>query len=132
MPRIRLPIEAYRLEEINLPEDLAQQLAGQMVEVEVVPQELPGTRRVEITDSPALIARDGTVWNDYLTDTLEFSRYGRPQVEPSPPLAGRSPESRRTCCGSQFPGVPRVQIPGDSSPSIGVGSPGHQHPARRG
>ena len=72
MPRIRLPIEAYRLEEINLPEDLAQQLAGQMVEVEVVPQELPGTRRVEITDSPALIARDGTVWNDYRPTRLSF------------------------------------------------------------
>ncbi len=73
MSRIRLPNETYRLEEVNLSQDLAQQLAGQMVEVEVVPEELPGTRRVvEITDSPALIARDGTVWNDYQPTRLSF------------------------------------------------------------
>jgi len=72
MPRIRLPEQPYRLEEINIPEDLARQLAGQIFEVEVVPEELPGTRRVAITDSPALIARDGTIWNDYRPVRLSF------------------------------------------------------------
>lgn len=72
-PRISLPNETYRLEEINLPEDLAQQLAGRVVAVEILPEELPGTRRVDILDSPALIARDGgTVWNDYRPAHVSF------------------------------------------------------------
>jgi len=67
-----LPNEPYRLEEINLPEDLARQLAGQTVEATVVPEELPGTRRVERNEFPALIAPDGTVWNDYRPLRISF------------------------------------------------------------
>ena len=72
MAQIRLPDDVYRLEEINISESLACQLAGKTVPVEVSPEELPGTRQVEITDSPALIARDGTVWNDYRPKRVRF------------------------------------------------------------
>ena len=70
--RLRLPGEPYRLEEINMPADLAKQLAGQMVEVEVFPEEQAMTRKLPdgdyaalVADGSVLLAPDGTVWNDY-------------------------------------------------------------------
>ena len=37
--KIVLPSERFRLEEINMPEDLASALAGQAVDVEVLPED---------------------------------------------------------------------------------------------
>lgn len=70
--QVHLPTEVYRLEEINMPLALASRMAGRTLEVDVLPEEQPFTREVDLTDSPALIARDGTVWNDYRPARLSF------------------------------------------------------------
>ena len=69
----------FRLEEINMPESMVQQLTGQTVTVTALPEEMPCTRKVsDFRDSPSLIAPDGTVWNDYRPQRLIFKdREGR-------------------------------------------------------
>ena len=64
LSEIRLPTEVNRLEEANLPPDLAA-LAGQRVMVEVLPEEPPGTRPAEPDENPVCIDREGNRWNDY-------------------------------------------------------------------
>jgi len=70
--RIELPGQPYRLQEINMPADLAEQLAGQTVDVEVLPEEQAMTRKLPDRGQAALaaggsvlLAPDGAVWNDY-------------------------------------------------------------------
>ena len=63
--QLRLPDEAFRLEEANLPAELALSLAGRMLMVEVLPEEPPASRQVEPDDFPLLIDPDGNYWNDY-------------------------------------------------------------------
>ena len=67
--QLALPNDRFRLEEINMPEDLASALAGQRVEVEVLPEEPPATRRIDLDDPPPglpiLIDPEGAAWNDY-------------------------------------------------------------------
>ena len=67
--QLALPNDRFRLEEINMPEDLASALAGQRVDVEVLPEEPPATRRIDMHDLPAglpvLIDPEGAAWNDY-------------------------------------------------------------------
>ncbi len=70
--QMHLPTEVYRLEEINIPSTLADQLAGETAAVDVLPEEQPFTREADLSDSPVLIARDGTVWNDYRPARLSF------------------------------------------------------------
>ena len=60
-----LPKEIFRLEEANLPTDLALSLAGKTVEVRIEPAEAAGTRHVERDDHPQLIYPDGSCWNDW-------------------------------------------------------------------
>jgi hypothetical protein len=64
-----LPCEKFRLEEINMPEELAAALAGKTISVEVLPDEPPLTRRLDLNDPPdglpMLIDEDGVAWNDY-------------------------------------------------------------------
>jgi hypothetical protein len=52
-----------------MPEDLASALAGQRVDVEVLPEEPPMTRRFELDNIPMglpmLLDRDGVPWNDH-------------------------------------------------------------------
>jgi len=62
---LRLPKETFRLEEVNLPKELAQSLAGQSVSVDVLREEQPATRRVDPDDVPLLIDPQGNYWNDY-------------------------------------------------------------------
>ncbi len=62
---MNLPEELFRLEEINLPTELAQYLSGRTARVEALPEELPATRRVEPDDFPLLIDPQGNYWNDY-------------------------------------------------------------------
>jgi hypothetical protein len=64
--RLSLPVEVFKLEELNLPAELAQTLAGQMVEVEVWPEELPGRAESAASgDSSGWIDPDGNTWADY-------------------------------------------------------------------
>lgn len=64
---LQLPKERFRLEEINLPPDLARSLAGKTVTVQILPEEQPGTRRVEFpSEYPMLLDREGRLWNDWL------------------------------------------------------------------
>ena len=67
--QIILPSEKFRLEEINMPEELATTLAGQAVTVDVLPEAPPVTLRLNLNDLPDglpfLIDEDGIAWNAY-------------------------------------------------------------------
>jgi hypothetical protein len=67
--QVILPSEKFRLEEINMPEELASALAGQAVDVEVLPQAPAGTCRLDLDDAPDglpfLVGDDGIVRNGY-------------------------------------------------------------------
>jgi hypothetical protein len=67
--KIILPDEKFRLEEINMPEELASALAGQAVEVEVHPEAEAGTLRLDLNDLPDglpfLVGDDDILWNGY-------------------------------------------------------------------
>ena len=67
--KIVLPTEKFRLEEINMPEKLASALAGQAVYVEVPPEALAETLRLDLDDLPDglpfFVGDDGTAWNGY-------------------------------------------------------------------
>jgi hypothetical protein len=67
--QIVLPREQFRLEEINMPEELACALAGQAVAVEVLPEEPPLARRFDLDDPPVglpmLIDQESVLWNDH-------------------------------------------------------------------
>ncbi len=67
--KIVLPSERFRLEEINMPEDLASALAGQAVDVEVHPETPTETLRLDLDGLPDglpfLIGDDGIAWNGY-------------------------------------------------------------------
>ena len=60
-----LPKDAFRLEERNLPESLAPDLAGKTTKVKVLPEETALTRQVGPDDYPLLIDPQGNYWNDY-------------------------------------------------------------------
>jgi hypothetical protein len=63
-----LPDERFRLEEINMPEELAAALVGQSVAVEVLPEVPSRTLRIDLDNRPVgvsvLVDDDGTAWND--------------------------------------------------------------------
>jgi hypothetical protein len=62
---LMLPHQSFRLEEINLPLDLATSLAGKEMPVRVLPEEEAGTRRADPeTESSVWIDPDGNYWND--------------------------------------------------------------------
>jgi len=50
--RIVLPSKRFRLEEINMPEELASALAGQAVDIEVLPEVPTRTRLLDLDDLP--------------------------------------------------------------------------------
>jgi hypothetical protein len=64
-----LPHDKFRLEEINMPDELAASLAGQTVTADVFPEEPPMARRIDLNDLPdglpALVDKDCVAWNDY-------------------------------------------------------------------
>ncbi|MGA3168758.1 MAG: hypothetical protein ABSF14_21870 [Terriglobia bacterium] len=66
---LTLPSDRFRLEEINLPEELSAKLVGQTVRVEVLPEEPAMTRRFDLDNiprgMPMLLDRDGVPWNGY-------------------------------------------------------------------
>ena len=67
--QLALPNEKFRLQEINMPEELAASLAGRTVTVDVFPEEPPMALRLDLDDPPAglpmLVDDDGIAWNDY-------------------------------------------------------------------
>ena len=66
---LTLPSDRFRLEEINMPEELAASLAGHTVTVEVFPEEPPMARRLDLNDLPDclpfLVDEEGVAWNDH-------------------------------------------------------------------
>jgi len=71
--QLRLPRDEFRLEEVNLPGNLSRSLVGESLLVEVLPEELPGTRKVDPDDVPCWIEPDGTYWNDYRPIRVSFT-----------------------------------------------------------
>jgi hypothetical protein len=67
--KIILPSERFRMEEINMPEDLASALAGQAVDAEALPEAPAGTLRLDLNDLPDglpfLVGDHGILWNGY-------------------------------------------------------------------
>ena len=67
--KIVLPSESFRLEEINMPEELASALAGQAVDAEALPEAPAGTLQLDLDGLPDglpfLVGDDGTAWNAY-------------------------------------------------------------------
>ena len=78
--QIILPSEKFRLEEINLPEELATSLAGQEVSVDVLPEEPPLTRRFDLNNLPdgvpILIDENGVAWNAYSPPRVLYTDTG--------------------------------------------------------
>ena len=74
--QLALPNEKFRLEEINMPEELAASLAGQTVTVEVFPEEPTVTRSLDRYDSPEgmLVYIDGygRAWNDHRAERVLY------------------------------------------------------------
>jgi hypothetical protein len=62
---LQLSSQPLLLEEINLPTELAREIAGTTVQVQMFPEEEAGTRRVEPDDYPLLVDSEGNCWNDY-------------------------------------------------------------------
>jgi hypothetical protein len=80
--RIVLPSETFRLEEINMPDDLAVALAGQAVDAEVHPEAPAGTQRLDLNNLPDglpfLIGDDGIARNgDWPARVLYTDASGR-------------------------------------------------------
>ena len=75
--QITLPYEPCRLEEINLPPDLARALAGKAITVEVLPEQEPGTMQFDKADLPEtlplVVDPQGNIWNDYWPAQVLFS-----------------------------------------------------------
>ena len=75
--KIVLPGERLRLEEINMPDELASVLAGQAVDAEALPEARAGTLRFDINDLPDslpfLVGDDGILWNP------DYSRLNPPE-----------------------------------------------------
>ena len=78
--QIILPSEKFRLEEINLPEELATSLAGQEVTVDVLPEEPPLIRRFDLNNLPdglpILIDEEGVAWNAYSPPRVFYADTG--------------------------------------------------------
>ena len=91
--QIILPSEKFRLEEINLPEELATSLAGQEVSVDVLPEEPPMTRRLNLNNLPdglpVLIDEEGVAWNAYSPPRVLYTDDWRSCMEIAPALALR-------------------------------------------
>ena len=75
---LRFPDSPTLLEEINLPPEVANSVAGAMVTVQMLPEERALTRRIEPNavgphDTPVLIDQDGKIWNDYRPVRVRFT-----------------------------------------------------------
>jgi hypothetical protein len=80
--KIVLPSEKFRLEELNMPEELASALAGQAVDIKVHPEVPAGTLRLDLNDLPDglpfLVGDDGIAWNgDWPAQVLYTDAAGR-------------------------------------------------------
>lgn len=62
---IKLPEDIARLEEANLPRDLAAALAGKAEPVELLWEKAPSLRRLEPWDTNGLIDREGKWWSEH-------------------------------------------------------------------
>jgi len=75
--KIVLPSERFRLEEINMPEDLASALAGQAVDAEALPEAQAGTIRLDLNALPDalpfLVGDDGIAWNGYWPERVLYT-----------------------------------------------------------
>ena len=78
--QLALPDAKFRLEEINMPEELAARLAGQTVTVEVFPEEPTVTRSLDRYDPPegmlVYIDGHGRAWNDHRAERVLYRDSG--------------------------------------------------------
>jgi hypothetical protein len=65
------PDEKFRLEEINMPQEMAAPLAGRTVAVEVPPEVPPRTLRIDLDNPPAVGV--SVLLDDYGTSILGFA-----------------------------------------------------------
>jgi hypothetical protein len=80
--KIVLPGERFKLEEINVPEELASALAGQAVIVQARPEAPAGTLRLDVEGLPdglpCVVGDDGIAWNgDWPARVLYTDASGR-------------------------------------------------------
>jgi hypothetical protein len=75
--QLTLPSDRFRLEEINLPEELSARLVGQTVAVEVLPEEPAMTRRFDLdnipTGLPMVLDREGVPWNAFWASRVLYT-----------------------------------------------------------
>jgi len=94
----RFPDEISLLEEINVPNEVAETLLGQIVQVDIVPEEQAATRQVEPDEYPQLISPDGTRWNDYSPMQVSFrDSQGKVWRIPRHWITGDAPVERHIC-----------------------------------
>jgi len=78
--QLALPNEEFRLEEVNMPEELAASLAGQTVAVEVYSEETPMADRLGVHNPPDGLPivndGDGVARNDYRTALILYTDPG--------------------------------------------------------
>jgi hypothetical protein len=77
-----LPSERFRLEELNMPDELASALAGQAVDAEALPEVPAETLRLDLErlpdGLPFLVGDDGIAWNgDWPARVLYTDASGR-------------------------------------------------------
>lgn len=93
-----LPEELWRLQEINLPDELAESLLGKTVEVEILPEEQAAIRRVGPDEYPHFIAPDGTLWNCERPMEVSFrDAQGKMWRIPRHWITGGIPVERHVC-----------------------------------
>jgi len=78
--QIILPSDNFRLEEINLPEELATSLAGREITVDVLPEEPPLTCRLDLNKLPdglpISIDDNDVAWNAYSPPRVLYTDAG--------------------------------------------------------
>ena len=138
--QIILPSEKFRLEEINLPEELATSLAGREITVDVLPEEPPLTRRLDLNDPPdglpILIDEEGVAWNAYSPPRVLYTDVdGRVWRLPRHWLSGgvspvvdasRYEVADELCwheiwCPPTFWDLSDINIPGSTAAAVGEG-----------
>jgi hypothetical protein len=94
----RFPDELWRLQEINLPDELVESLVGKTVPVEILPAEQAAIRQVDTRNPPYLIAPDGTLWNCERPMQVSFKdAQGNVWRMPRHWITGDAPVVRQVC-----------------------------------
>jgi hypothetical protein len=132
--QLTLPSEKFRLEEINMPDELAASLSGQTVAVDVLPEEPPLSLRFDLDNPPVclpiVIDEDGVAWNDHWpVRVLYTDPDGQGWRLPRHWLSGGVFPGDR---GRPLRGHARGELARKMVPADVVGHVRHRHPGRSG